>query len=247
MPNHHFFVPCQLLCGLTNSKGQMSLGLEKKLICSYCQATTDGGHFCPECKRIQPVAQGTDYFAFLGLPKKLRMDEAALEKLFYALSRQFHPDYFMNASDAERQASMERSSLLNDAYRTLREPIQRAKYLLALEGYKEAEKKSPPADLLEEVFEWNMQVEELKAAKKMGDEAEILEARTALEEALSSLQDKMKELDGRLFQLFDQWDAAVDKATIEQEKKTILDRTSELMSHRAYIRNLVRDIKGEIE
>jgi molecular chaperone HscB len=218
--------------------------LKNKILCSYCGATTDGGHFCPQCKRIQPVAQGTDYFAYLGLPKKLRLDEAALEKLFYGFSRQFHPDYFMNASDEERQASMERSSLLNDAYRTLREPVQRAKYLLSLEGYKEAEKKSPPADLLEEVFELNMQVEELKAAKKMGDEGEIAEARAALEEALAHLNDKMKELDGQLFQLFDQWDSAIDQATIEQEKKPILDQMSELMSHRAYLRNLVRDIKA---
>jgi molecular chaperone HscB len=222
----------------------MSPGAEKKIVCSYCSATTDGGHFCPECKRIQGVASGTDYFDFLSLPKKLCLDEAALEKLFYGLSRQFHPDYFMNAGDAERQASMERSSLLNDAYRTLREPVQRAKYLLSLEGYKEAEKKSPPADLLEEVFELNMQVEELKAAKKMGDEEEIVAARAALEEALTNLNAKMKELDGRLFQLFDQWDSAIDKATIEQEKKPVLDQMSELMSHRAYLRNLVRDIKA---
>jgi len=221
----------------------MSADIEKKMTCSYCGATTVGEHFCLECKRIQPVAQGTDYFAFLGLPKKLHIDAAALEKTFYGLSRQFHPDYFMNASAEERQASMERSSLLNDAYRTLREPVQRAKYLLSLEGYKEAEKKSPPADLLEEVFELNMQVEELKAAKKMGDEDEIVEARTALEEALTNLNARMKELDGQMFTLFDKWDAAVDKETIEQEKKAILDQMSELMSHRAYLRNLIRDIK----
>jgi molecular chaperone HscB len=222
----------------------MSVGVEKQFVCSYCGAATDGGHFCSVCKRIQPVAAGTDYFTFLGLPKKLRLDEAALEKLFYALSRQFHPDYFMNASAAEREASMERSSLLNDAYRTLREPIQRTKYLLSLEGYKEAEKKSPPADLLEEVFELNMQVEELKAAKKLGDEDEIIAARSALEAALSQLNNKLKELDARLFKFFDEWDSAVDKETIELEKKALLDQMSELMSHRSYIRNLVRDIKA---
>lgn len=221
----------------------MSENLEQKSECLYCGAMTDGGHFCPECKRIQPVQQGTDYFAFLGLPKKLNIDGAALEKTFYGLSRQFHPDYFMNASEEERQASMERSSLLNDAYRTLREPVRRAKYLLELEGYKEAEKKSPPADLLEEVFELNMQVEELKAAKKMGDTDEIAEAREALEETLASLNGKMKELDGQMFALFDKWDAAVDKETIEQEKKAILEQMSEMMSHRAYLRNLIRDIK----
>jgi molecular chaperone HscB len=242
-----FFCPLATIRScLLNGKGHMSLGVEKRFVCSYCGATSADGHFCSQCKRIQPVEQGTDYFDFLGLPKKLRIDEAALEKLFYALSRQFHPDYFMNASDQERQASMERSSLLNDAYRTLRDPFQRTKYLLSLEGYKEAEKKSPPADLLEEVFELNMQVEELKAAKKMGDEDEIVEARAALQETLANLNDRMKELDGRLLQFFDEWDSAVAQGTIAREKRAILDRMSELMSHRSYIRNLVRDIKEEL-
>jgi molecular chaperone HscB len=221
----------------------MSAAIKNQSLCSYCDAATDGGHFCPECKRIQPVAQDLDYFTFLGLPKKLHIDAAALEKSFYALSRQFHPDYFMNAGEPERQASMERSSLLNDAYRTLREPVQRAKYLLALEGYKEAEKKSPPADLLEEVFELNLQVEEVKAAKKLGDADELNEARAALEETLASLNQRMQALDRQLSGLFDQWDAAIDKATIEEEKRALLDQMSELMSHRAYLRNLIRDIK----
>lgn len=221
----------------------MSPGLENQSLCSYCGASGVGGHFCTQCKAIQPLSQGSDYFSFLDLPKKLQIDAAALEKSFYALSRQFHPDYFMNASAEERQASMERSSLLNDAYRTLREPVQRAKYLLALEGYKEAEKKSPPADLLEEVFELNIQVEEMKAAKKMGDEDELNEARAALEETLANLNSRMQGLDGQMFALFDKWDAAIDNATIEQQKKAILDQMSELMSHRAYLRNLIRDIK----
>lgn len=220
---------------------EMSVGKEREMFCADCGARTAEAHFCPECDRIQPLAQQRDYFAFLGIPKKLRIDEAALEKTFYALSRKFHPDYFMNATEEERQASLDRASLLNDAYRTLRDPIRRVKYLLEQEGYKEAEKKAPP-DLLEEVFELNMQVEELKAAKKMADEDEIAEARAALEEALTGLSDKMKEIDAQLFAEFDRWDAAVDGGKIEEEKKPVLDQMSELMSHRAYIRNLVRDI-----
>ncbi len=213
--------------------------------CIYCGAETTGAHFCPECKRIQPLASGTDYFAFLGLTKRLQIGEAALEKQFYALSRQFHPDYFMNASDEERQASLDRSAMLNAAYRTLRDPVQRAKYLLTLEGYKEAEKKAPP-DLLEEVFELNMQIEELNAAKKMGDADEIAEARTSLDETLTNLNDKLTELDGKQAMLFSEWDAAIDADTLEEKQKTILDRLSELMSHRSYIRSLVREIKEEI-
>jgi molecular chaperone HscB len=218
---------------------------ENQTTCAYCEAPTANGHFCPQCKRIQPVAAGTDYFAFLSLPKKLRIDGAALEQQFYGLSRQFHPDYFMNATGEEQQASLDRSSMLNEAYRTLRDPVKRVKYLLEFEGYKEAEKKAPP-DLLEEVFELNMQVEELKAAKKMGDAEEISEARTELEEALAGLNDKMQEIDKRLFAHFDEWDAVIDNPTIDEKKKTMLDRMSELMSHRSYVSNLVRDMKEEI-
>src|ERR1051325_3095996 len=132
--------------------------------------------------------------------------------MFYALSRQFHPDYFMNASEEERQASLDRSALLNAAYRTLRDPVQRAKYLLTLEGYKESEKKAPP-DLLEEVFELNMKIEEIKSAKETGDAEEVAEARLSLEEALQDLNVKLGEIDLRLAQVSEEWDNAVDLST----------------------------------
>jgi molecular chaperone HscB len=212
--------------------------------CPQCDAPAAGAHFCPACERIQPVAQGTDYFAFFGLPRKLRLDEAELEKSFYSLSRRLHPDYFMNATGEERAASIERSSMLNDAYRTLNDAVSRATYLLSLEGYKEAEKKAPP-DLLEEVFELNMQIEELKAAKKMGDEDEVEQARSSLEEALGGLRRKLDDIDARLAAHFDEWDGALD-AEDSAGQKVALDRMSELLSHRSYIRNLVRDIKEEL-
>ena len=215
-----------------------------KRACPHCGARSTDAHFCSECGKIQPLA-GEDYFAFFGLPRKLQLDEAALEKTFYALSRQLHPDYFMTASSAERQASVARASLLNDAYRTLRDRTLRAQYLLSLAGYKEAEKKAPP-DLLEEVFELNMQVEELKAAKKMGDEEELTEARAALEEALAGLKAKLNEIDARLYQRFADWDAAVDREAGDRERKAVLDQMSELLSQRSYIRNLVRDIQEEL-
>lgn len=209
--------------------------------CSHCGASLAGGHFCGTCDRIQPVASGADFFSFLGLPRKLGLDEAELEKSFYALSRRFHPDYFMSASEAERQASMERSSMLNDAYRTLRDRVARAQYLLLLEGYKDAEKKAPP-DLLEEVFELNMQIEELKAAKKIADEDEIAEAVVSLDDALAGLRTKLAQIDERLFAQFEQWDSILENDSAAGEKKAVLDRMSELLSHRSYIRNLVRDI-----
>jgi molecular chaperone HscB len=213
-------------------------------VCSHCGSQSAGAHFCSECGKIQPLA-GSDHFNFFGLPRKLRIDESELEKSFYALSRQFHPDYYMNASTAEQRASMERSSMLNDAYRALRDKVTRVTSLLALEGYQEAEKKAPP-ELLEEVFELNMQIEELKAAKKVGDKDEVSEARSALDEALAGLREKLTGIDDSLFSLFGDWDSAVDRSAATSEKKTLLDRMSKLLSYRSYIRHLVHNIQEEL-
>src|ERR687896_226794 len=91
-------------------------------------------HFCPQCTKILTLGRQGDYFAFMGLPRKLRIDPAELEQRFRTLSRQFHPDYFYNATAEERHASLERSSYLNDAYRTLKSPASRVEYLLSVEG-----------------------------------------------------------------------------------------------------------------
>ena len=91
-------------------------------------------HFCPQCSKILPLPRRADYYGFFGLPRRLNLDAALLEERFRALSRQFHPDYFYNATPSERRASLERSSYLNDAYRTLRQPVARIEYLLRLEG-----------------------------------------------------------------------------------------------------------------
>ena len=214
-------------------------------VCRYCDAESADAHFCSECGRIKPLAPGIDYFEFFSLPRKLKLDEKELEQSFYRLSRQLHPDYFMAASEPEKQASVERSSMLNDAYRTLADPITRAQYLLQLEGVEEKEKKAPP-DLLEEVFDLNMQVEELKAAKRAGDNAEAETARMALRTALTELEKKLNEIDETLFALFDDWDRTLESGMRDQERTDSLRAMSAVLSHRSYIRNLVRDISEEI-
>ena len=78
------------------------------------------------CSRREP----TDFFSFFGLPRRLQLDEAALEREFYALSRKLHPDVYSRASAREQAWSLEKTSQLNDAYRTLKDPISRTEYLL---------------------------------------------------------------------------------------------------------------------
>jgi molecular chaperone HscB len=214
-------------------------------VCPHCAAEISAAHFCSECGRIQTLDPKVDHFQFFDLPRNLDLDQAELEKRFYSLSRQFHPDYFMTASELEKGASIERSSKLNDAYRTLRDRVARIKYLLWLEGYKESEKKAPP-DLLEEVFELNMMIEEIKLSKKLGDAAEVTEARLSLQTSLDNLQQKLAAIDGQLTEISKTWDDAVDQCTDQNRKTILLDRMNELLSHRSYIRHLVRDVQEEL-
>jgi molecular chaperone HscB len=89
--------------------------------------------FCPDCSKIQPPFAG-DYFSVFGLTPRLSIDLSALEQEFYRLSRKLHPDRFARASENEKQWSLADTALLNDAYRTLKDPLRRTEYVLKLEG-----------------------------------------------------------------------------------------------------------------
>src|SRR5437899_1717779 len=114
------------------------------------------------------------------------------EKRFYSLSRKFHPDLYTLKSPEEQQYALEATAILNDAYRTLRDPLTRAEYLLKENGFDIGEQgsKNVPPELLEEVFELNMALEELRG----GDE----EARTALAEAQKKFAGMRDDIDQEL-------------------------------------------------
>ena len=200
-----------------------------------------------------------DYFAFLSLPRLLTLDTAALEKQFYAMSRRLHPDRFAGQSPSAQEDALAQSSLLNDAYRTLKDPIERTEYLLKLEGVDLEEqsrqatdasnqagtqkKQLVPPDLLEEVFELNMQLEEMRMAKKMGaagGESDpgireaLLTAKTSFDAQLAGLQTELRTL-------WAAWDAGVT-ADDAEAKEAVKATMVELLNRRSYIRNLVRDV-----
>jgi len=131
----------------------------------------DSTLFCPHCSKIQPPPGG-DFFSVFGLEPRLNLDLPALEHEFHRLSRKLHPDRFARAQENEKEWSLADTALLNDAYRTLKDPLRRTGYLLKLLGAVDPEhqEKSPrtPADLLEEVFELNMQIEEMRANRQTG-------------------------------------------------------------------------------
>lgn len=199
-------------------------------------------HFCGECGHVQP-ANPTDFFSFFGLPRKLQLDEAQLEREFYTLSRKLHPDVYSRACAREQEWSLEKTSQLNDAYRTLKDPISRTEYLLMLEGTtiedqsKRAteaaraaggeKKQFVPPELLEEAFELNMLLEE---AKLGGLDEDV---RSQLEEHRAELATRMNLLHDELHAAWRQWDEG--DAAAKARMVTVLHR-------RSYLRNLLCDL-----
>jgi molecular chaperone HscB len=187
-----------------------------------------------------------NYFTLFGLPRKLWIEMSALEQKFLQLSWKLHPDKFVNASQDEQELSLKRSSELNDAYRVLRDPVGRVEYLLEIEGMrKEGEhKQQAPPELLEEVFELNESLDELREAKSFGADLSSLNSR--LESAEKNFQAKLEEVDAQLQQTARQWDAAVDVNAGDADRKGIMVRLNELLNRRSYIRNLVTNVQKEL-
>jgi len=197
----------------------------------------------------------SDYFTLFNLPRHLHLDTAALEKAFYAQSRKLHPDRFAAKPQAEQEAALAASSQLNDAYRTLREPIARTEYLLSIEGIQMEEqsraatdaakatgtqkKQVAPPDLLEEAFELNMALEELK----MGDDPD---ARQQLEAAQTKYTAMLTDLQHQLEALWTKWDASVDTTDPAAQAATKQAMVA-LLNRRSYIRNLVRDVNAALD
>ena len=187
-----------------------------------------------------------DYFAVFGLPRKLWIGMDALEQKFLQLSWKLHPDNFVNAGEEERELSLKRSSELNDAYRTLSDPVARVEYLLGIENMrKEGEhKQHAPPELLEEVFELNESLDELREAKSAGGDLAALKSR--LESAERNFGQKLGEVDGRLQDVAREWDSAVDGSADEAARKALMARMNELLNRRSYIRNLVANVQKEL-
>ena len=204
-------------------------------------------HFCPRCEKILTLGRHGDYFRFFGLTRRLEVDQRDLEQRFRTLSRQFHPDYYHNASSAERLASLERASYLNDAFRTLREPVARLEYLLKLEGIAPKESREAtaqvPAGLLEEVFELNEELEAIHEMRLEGAGADQIAAR--LEEARHPVEAKLDEHNRQLADLGRQHDAQLDAGDAEARRRT-LEQLRTLLLERTYLNNLLSTIRREM-
>ena len=214
-------------------------------MCWHCQSEVAGEYFCERCVKVQPVSKETDYFTCLGVPRRLIIDPAKLEAKFYELSRAFHPDFYQNKSETEQAISLSNAAMLNTAYRTLCDQIQRAEYLVDLEsGAAKKIRTSPPADLFEEILELQGTVEEYRANDRASETGQRL--REKLKTEHHALEQRKLEMETQLQRLFIEWDALQDRGEADSqarsERDRLLKQMREILSNRTYVKNIVDNL-----
>lgn len=198
--------------------------------CWKCGEPSAQSLFCRFCNTLQ--APSSDYYRFLGLERRLSLDPADLQRRFYSLSRLVHPDRYLRSTANEQRFALEATALLNDAYRTLRDPVARAEYFLKEEGFDGGEQKSNnvPPEMLEEVFDLNEALEELRG----GDPS----VRPQLEAARRRFRSLREDVDGDLEAQFREYDAG--------RQREILGSIRALLNRRRYIENLLHEVEREL-
>ena len=204
-----------------------------------------GEYFCERCVKVQPVSKETDYFTCLGLPRRLTIDQNKLESKFYEMSRAFHPDFYQNKSETEQTISLGNAATLNTAYRTLRDPIQRAEYLLDLEaGSVKDIRTSPPADLFEKILGLQDTLEAYRSSDRTSQEGQ--ELRTQLLAEHGALEQRKRDMEQQLQRLFTDWDVLQDRGEASSqaraERDHLLKQMREILSNRTYVKNIVNDL-----
>jgi len=168
--------------------------------CWNCESEVAGSEVCPSCGKVQPVTPGTTLFDVVGLPRGVDVDKGELERAYRERSLRLHPDRAGKDDARERRLALERTALLNEAYKTLRSPEPRAFYLLALHGLDlrkdEARAVSIPPPVLEEILDLR---EQLEAARDAGDDEQVsaLSDRVRVQSAatLSAAQSALRKLE----------------------------------------------------
>ena len=184
----------------------------------------------------------TDYFTVFGLPRKLVVDGSALQRRFYELSREHHPDFHQGAA-AERQAeALAQSAVVNRAYRALRDPLSRVEYLIALEEGREVregatDKPKAPRELLLEMLEVQEALEEAKAEGMGGEVRERLREERARLEARYVAE--AEAIVGRSAE----WDRLVDEGG---DRAALLEWFKQRLAARAYLRTVIDDLSDAL-
>ncbi len=205
--------------------------------CWCCQDEHIPQVFCPACEALQPLPPDIDYFTVFGLARDPMLDEQALANTYYDLSRQLHPDLHQTGTAEEQEASLQNTAVLNRAYRTLRDPVQRGQYWLELNGEQLGkENNKVPPDLALLVFEVQEQLAAVRKAQSTGTDDAQAGLKSELTQVWDDLDDRMRGLQQKLATNFSKWRQADDASEFLSELKRVL-------SEMAYLRTLTRDVE----
>jgi len=162
----------------------------------------------------------SSHFELFGLPPVFSLDQEMLDKAYRDIQSQVHPDRFAHAGDAERRASLQWTTRVNEAYRTLKSPVQRGKHLLELHGVDVAFETNTamPAEFLMQQMELREKLEDAKDAKGLDDLRKDLSAgRRSLEAQIAESIDSEKNYKGaadlvRKLMFLERLDEEIDSA-----------------------------------
>ena len=208
--------------------------------CWRCQDEHTPQVFCPACGALQPLPPDIDYFTVFGLARDPMLDEQALANTYYDLSRQLHPDLHQTGTAEEQEASLQNTAVLNRAYRTLRDPVQRGQYWLELNGEQLGkENNKVPPDLALLVFEVQEQLAAVREAQSAGTDDALTGRKAELTQVRDDLDDRMRGLQQKLATNFSKWGQTNGSSELLGELKRVL-------SDMAYLRTLTRDVEKSL-
>lgn len=214
---------------------------EPTVRCWRCEQLHQPALFCPACEAIQLLSSQIDYFTLLGFPRQPAVNATDLANRYYELSRRLHPDLFQTGTKQEKEASLQNTAILNRAYRTLRDAVQRGQYWLELHGERLGKDNNRvPPQLAALVFDIQEKLDEIRESRRNGSvtagQAELAEMRNDLEGKLSQLRDALDQNLAR-------WGGAHDQKDVELLLVSLKNTLSEI----AYLRTLLRDVEKESE
>ena len=207
--------------------------------CWRCQDEHAPQGCCPVCQAFQVFPADVDFFSVFGLTRNPVLDEAKLTQMYYDLSRQLHPDLHQTGTAEEQQASLKNTALVNQAYRTLRDPVERGQYWLELNGEQlGAENNRVPAQLAGLVFEVQEKLAQLREVRNTQADATLADLKAELEQIRADLDEQMQGFQQRLAANFAKWEHPDSPQDLLSELKRVL-------SDMAYLRTLSRDVEKE--
>jgi molecular chaperone HscB len=202
-------------------------------LCWSCRQEIDSGPFCKHCVKLQPVGLLGSYFDLFGIEKSFNINQEELKKLFFELSRKFHPDFYSDRSEEERIVARNNSAYLNAALKVLSDPLQRAEYLLSLTTGSFTSSPAPPQELFEKILQIgelldnpSFSKDQRKTLARAGEDFRIrqLELTNALDDLFESLLKSEKEVKGEIVSKLDDIKylrtiiARIDKILAERNK-----------------------------